>query len=162
VWNYVDRFLLTMGDNRVFGDIILYFVWAHVRLLHANSAFSTCHHPTSYYKDRSPHYQSDEAQFNTSQYQKKKKPMPSNGTYVFVKGFISGIEINPNTSQAVVVHVSINFLGKSTLPPSPNQQGGSLQFDFSSPAQSSTTGPSDTAAVVVLPKPGEATRHNHV
>jgi hypothetical protein len=63
------------------------------------------------------------AHFDEARY-KNKKPLPSNNTYVAVEGFITEVEIDPDTAQPSLFHVSvdnISFLGKAVLPASGSQ-----------------------------------------
>jgi|SRR5712672_3056294 len=61
------------------------------------------------------------AHFNNTHY-KNKKPLPSNNSYIAVKGFLNQIIFNPNTGQPLFFQISaknISFLGKVPLANSP-------------------------------------------
>jgi hypothetical protein len=68
------------------------------------------------------------AHFDEVQY-KNKKPLLSNNTYVAVEGFITEVEMDSDTAQPSLFHVSIDnisFLGKAILPATHGGQGKRL------------------------------------
>lgn len=63
------------------------------------------------------------AHFDETRY-KNKKPLPSNNTYVAVEGFVTEVEIDSDTAQPYIFHISvdnISFLGKAVLPANGSQ-----------------------------------------
>ena len=58
------------------------------------------------------------AHFDDVRY-KKKKPIPSNNTYVAVEGSLFHVDMDTNTGGPLLFHImvdNINFLGRATLP----------------------------------------------